>query len=65
MKLLALLHGRGGSSRIFHGVRYELIAEQLVHLLEGLALGLGEEEPVTRECDDVEDEEDVEVLELE
>lgn len=64
VKLLILLHGCGRRSRILHRVRYELVAEELVHLLESLAFGLGEEEPVARKCDDVEDKEDVEVLEL-
>lgn len=64
VKLLILLHSCGRRSRILHRVRYELVAEELVHLLEGLAFSLGEEEPIARKCDDVEDKEDVEVLEL-
>lgn len=64
MQLLVLLHGRGSSSGVLHGVRYKLIAEELVHLLEGLAFGLGEEEPVAGERNDVKDKEDVEVFEL-
>lgn len=45
-------------------MRYKLITKELVHLLEGLTLRLGEEEPIASECNDVEDKEDVEVLEL-
>jgi hypothetical protein len=64
MKLLVLLHSRSCSSRILHGVRYKLVAKELVHLLESLALGLREEEPIASECNDVKDKEDVEVFEL-
>lgn len=64
MKLLVLFHSRGGGSRVLHGVRYKLVAKELVHLLEGLAFGLREEEPVANKCNDVEDKEDVEVFEL-
>lgn len=45
-------------------MRYKLVAKQLVHLLESLALGLREEEPIACERNDVEDEEDIEVFEL-
>lgn len=64
MELLIFFHSGGRCSRILHGVGYKLIAKELVHLLESLSFGLWEEEPVAEKCDDVEDEEDVEVLEL-
>lgn len=45
-------------------MRYELVAKEFVHLLESLALGLREKEPIASEGDDVENKKDVEVFEL-
>lgn len=64
MKLLVLLHRNSGCSRILHCVRYKLIAKKLIHLFKRLSFRFGEKEPIAYKCDDVEDEENVEVFKL-
>lgn len=36
---VVLLHGDGGTLRVFESMRYQLVTEQLIHLLQGLAFG--------------------------
>jgi hypothetical protein len=45
-------------------VRYKLITKKLIHLFKRLSFRFGKEEPIACKCDDIEDEEDVEVLKL-
>ena len=45
-------------------MRHKLVAKKLIHLLKRLSFRLREEEPVAKECNDVEDKKYVEVLEL-
>lgn len=44
-------------------MRYQLVTEKLIHLLQRPALRLGKEENVRQHCNDVENEEDVKVPE--
>src|SRR5688500_5804295 len=60
-KRLVLGHRSSSALRVIHGVVYKLVAEENVHLLEGAALGLREEEIVADGGDNVQCEEDIEI----